>query len=1174
MESSAFLPPQGAPVATETETPPSLPALPPRPIKKSDSLSLLADPLQELCPSLHSIQSLCQLPLSSLPDAKEGFRKRRLEKAILRAASNGDSELLSWVCYIKSKVGTENRCVEMTALEGLDWDNIRDDEGTGPLNLAASSGHAEIVQMLVRNGADVDERDALGWTPLMWATNCSNLPLVSFLLSHGANIEAKSFKGATCEDFILSSTSGRQSSSHTSDLFVPGRSSSSPTSKRPLSPHSSDRQLISDLVFEHQQVIWHEKEFKSNSRNCQRLRSLSSSSSSHNSAADSQAPSSLAALPASTRQSSVTNSSPSKSLHKKNSSLTLRRLIGRTERTQIAEAELRARELAEGRKRALLDVAVMMQVDYSDLLGEPPTTGLGDEAEGIAERRARRRKVRPDSGKPFRSDLASGCGAVEVGGDPLSMEFDFDNVRPDQMLVLGANEVIPLLHRIISDATPIRAPWVVRSKPANILFLCVRYACSLPDEDLLEELVFGAVDAIEVNLYAHPTEMTFLAYWLYNGMLLLHYLQRDKTLSSSSAMQDYQSLLAELINEVFVFVIRDIERRIDKVLDAAILQHNPIPDFDDVRFEGEWSFMKTLTGSVKRASMSAHASPSSKRPLSQYFATEAAATATTTSSSSPKLPSTPLSRKNNERPNSTATPTRSMMAELRESSHDASASDLLAKPVPRTITLLLTSTLHILQLYEVNPSIIVQALSQVFYWVGCELFNRVISQRRYLCKSKAMQIRLNISALEDWVKTNALPLSIVNQHLSKLNQLISWLLCQSSLTEFDGMIATMQGLKALNPTQLKKVVKDYRYEVGESRIHPDCLAYLDQLQVDWDNRIEQERIESCKEENRDRFGHARHGTATQTYPGGRQGTAEGQEEEGEETLDDADHLSPDDTMDDTGMPPIQDARQKQKDDVRARTTQRAIDQLFETGQSMTSYTPPATTSSSAGEGQNVLLNSRDMLPFALPSQTHALIVSPGDAFGFGRGHFMGTGTPSLKSVRTESLLGLSSLPSSPALRSAASSESSSIASSARLSTTSSMNSGGGNSVPNTTINRLYPQGKGLTAGSYWQPVPLLPEDTLEEIQALMRKVEEEIFINGINNSRKTSTSVDTNLSEAAVASPSISTALLKRSPYFSTTSSFHAPSLARQYSAQSSTTSSSSSPPPPHNTLLPSPSFE
>lgn len=137
------------------------PVLPRRPGQQNaDTIALLVDPLLELCPSLHSIQSLCLLPISSLPSLDESFRTKRLEKAILRAASNGDEELLSWVCYIRTRRKSGDACPEAIAMEGIEWAEMRDDEGSGPLNLAASSGHATIVQLLVQHGADVDERDA------------------------------------------------------------------------------------------------------------------------------------------------------------------------------------------------------------------------------------------------------------------------------------------------------------------------------------------------------------------------------------------------------------------------------------------------------------------------------------------------------------------------------------------------------------------------------------------------------------------------------------------------------------------------------------------------------------------------------------------------------------------------------------------------------------------------------------------------------------------------------------------------------------------------------------------------------------------------------------------------------------------------------------------------------
>ena len=59
-----------------------------------------------------------------------------------------------------------------------------------------------------------------------------------------------------------------------------------------------------------------------------------------------------------------------------------------------------------------------------------------------------------------------------------------------------------------------------------------------------------------------------------------------------------------------------------------------------------------------------------------------------------------------------------------------------------------------LDLYDIHSVITAQITSQLLYWLGAELFNRVLSNRKYLARTKAMQIRMNISILEDWARTN------------------------------------------------------------------------------------------------------------------------------------------------------------------------------------------------------------------------------------------------------------------------------------------------------------------------------------------------------------------------------------------------------------------------------------
>lgn len=1007
----------------------------------SSALDALLDPLQELCPSLETLQALCQfqpVPFSSEQAAAHGeqhHRLQRISRAILRAASSGDMGLLNWICPLmsmpagslgaasSSSASPFTRSAVAPALAELTWAEIRDEDGAGPVNLAASSGYPEAVRLLVRHGADVNERDGSGWTPLMWAVNCANLPLVSFLLSHGADIEATTNKGATCEDFILAATpdaaasslDSRRTSIASQTQDTRRTSQTSRTSTSSADAVSSDRSLIADLVFEHRQAVQKERD----ERESEALPPDFPASMSIGSSTDGSSFKS-----ASIRQHSRASST---AVH--------RRLMGRAERTQLAEKQLRARELAEGRRRALLDVSVMLDLNYQDILGEEPRRSLGI-----------RKPRRSASQSAQLAGLDKGCGALEVGADPLSSEFDFDHVCADQMLVFGEAQIQALVDHLVQAARPVRAPWVARSRPANVLFLCMRYACSLADEDLLEELVAAFVDAVETAIYAHPMQMTHLAFWLHNSVLLLHYTMRDATLRRFDTGKEFSNVIAELVNEVYMFIIRDTERRIDKVLDGAILDHEAIEGFGDVRYEDEWSFMRTLKGSVKsfgsaQSSPARNGTPERRRPLSQIFATDTTPvqspqTSTSKVGSPHPFPTSasPSKSKNQFAKNAAPSPMSPSQSYLTEPSSDASAANLLAHPSPRTITSLLTSVLHVLQLYEINPAIIVQALSQVFYWVGCELFNRVLLQRRYLSKARAMQIRLSVSALEDWIKTNALPPAIVAHHFAAVHQLVSWVLCQSSLGDFDGLILTMQGLKKLNPAQLRRVVRDYRYEVNEPRMNAECVQYLDQLLHDWERRQalergrrEEEAIAAAAARERSkqakvsaaaeqRSRHGRSGTATQDDPDGWMDEDDVRSEDGDVSMTPEDERAPLDSPLALGDESTATARASLKDDVDddddttsaavAKSSQRAIDSLFLPGRSMMDYVPPTLPPPppSASLADMERLSSRDMLPFALPSTAADLVVSPGDAFGFGRGHFMGTGTPSLKNMRADSLM--------------------------------------------------------------------------------------------------------------------------------------------------------------------------
>jgi hypothetical protein len=350
------------------------------------------------------------------------------------------------------------------------------------------------------------------------------------------------------------------------------------------------------------------------------------------------------------------------------------------------------------------------------------------------------------------------------------------------MFVFQETELDRILDIIITKMTPQRSP-SQKPVPANMIFLSARYAHYHSSPDLLAKLLISAMDKINDVVERHQWDMTILAFWISNATLLLHYLKKDVGLVEATA--EFQAQLAELINEIFILIVRDAERRLDKVLDAAMLDHETIPGFEDITFQNEWKLFKRKV-QIK------------EEPIEKRF-----------------RPPSPKQR---------------------------------AKPAPRNVTSLLSSTLFVLDLYDIHSVITLQIVSQLLYWLGAELFNRIMSNRKYLARTKAMQIRMNVSILEDWARANnrqpehyeageikstgETTMESARKHLAPVIQLLQWLQCFSSLDQDDleALVGTLQQLRRLTPQQLIHAANHYRPEVGEKGLPKSAMKYLQAIQ--------------------------------------------------------------------------------------------------------------------------------------------------------------------------------------------------------------------------------------------------------------------------------------------------------------------------------------------------------
>ncbi|KAL1961594.1 hypothetical protein VTN77DRAFT_1420 [Rasamsonia byssochlamydoides] len=517
--------------------------------------------------------------------------------------------------------------------------------------------------------------------------------------------------------------------------------------------------------------------------------------------------------------------------------------------------------------------------------------------EEMAENEMRRRMMMEESAINLEVDLSSlGLDEKFDSFDDFEddqQEFVWDRCLNDQMFVFQESELEKILDIIITNMTPQRSP-SQKPVPANLLFLSARYAHYHASPELLEKLLMSAMEKINDVVERHQWDMTILAFWISNATLLLHYLKKDGGLMEATV--EFQLHLAELINEIFILIVRDAERRMNKVLDAAMLDHETIPGLEDVHFQNEWK--------IFRSKSKAKPEPPEKR----------------------FRPPSPKRR---------------------------------AQVSPRNITSLLSSTLFVLDLYDVHSVITTQIISQLLYWLGAELFNRIMLTKKYLARTKAMQIRMNISVIEDWARQNnrhpehyengsmtttgESTVESARKHLAPVIQLLQWLQCFSSLgDDTEALVTTLLQLQQLTPTQLLQAVKSYRAEVGEKGLSKSAMKFLIDLQHDPDLLYRtQQQLESAKAASAAASEQADVPPAT---PGG-------------------------------DAPGEKDDRSSA---IQSPTTPRATSSSFNAATSPPSTTSPQPTAPSGPE--SYLLDPSMTLPFSLPTSTD-MLISYGAGFG-------------------------------------------------------------------------------------------------------------------------------------------------------------------------------------------------
>ncbi|KAJ1729010.1 hypothetical protein LPJ61_003731 [Coemansia biformis] len=753
-----------------------------------------------------------------ISSAKLGNDRKRelLSQHFARTASNGNAPALERM---------------WEACLGQQWVDIdyRDDQGSTPLICASCFGHTRVAELLLEYGANVNSQDNSGWTALMWATTNHNQNLVRVLLEHGASSSAKTARGHTA--FNIASSNLSSGSDSEGCRRSPGAGESGSARSGAGSRMSNDNDALS------------------------------------------------VSSPRSMEHSAM--GTPSRHTHGRDAFVAGQSVLSMLQASS-ARAGTKAPEMPAGGSGLL---SPTRSADGSRLAGEGLglTLGYGDECgPGLP------------AGDTADTVAGGGIGGLVGGMDGLGIDegdgapqtFDWDSLQLDQMYVISPATVPQFLHAVVKEIRPTR--WLRREVQrehrfvaASMIFLAARFAHHLGTADFLESFLADALAAIIHEVQTRKSDPVGLAFWMGNIHALIYFFKRDSTLVQITS--DAQGRMSECLHDAYGLLVRAVEAELEPLIDTALLAYEAMPEmFGDVKFEsdkGQRLSMFFFGGQADSARKSADGRPlrrsqvtlkpgRPRRSSILAIAPKPAGPATAVGEAPAWISAVQYAHGRAADMNGPVPATAAAAATKRASSGDTYVSDrpsgdhthpvtaLFCTPSPRTVTFMLERLLDLLQMCEIHPSIVWGVIQQLFCYLGHESFNRVLTTREFCSRSRAMQIRMNLSQLSEWVRQSAGRLPVPHQsdaaadgaasprkavgaqtaeallyraHFDPLVELVELLQCLTHLPDLAEFFETTAKMKHLNVLQQETAAMNYRYEVQETRIAPDIAEYLESV---------------------------------------------------------------------------------------------------------------------------------------------------------------------------------------------------------------------------------------------------------------------------------------------------------------------------------------------------------
>nr|XP_061825669.1 unconventional myosin-Vc-like isoform X1 [Nerophis lumbriciformis] len=336
------------------------------------------------------------------------------------------------------------------------------------------------------------------------------------------------------------------------------------------------------------------------------------------------------------------------------------------------------------------------------------------------------------------------------------------------MLEYKKEDQSKLIQNLILDLKPNGvAVNMIPVLPAYILFMCVRHADYMNDEEKLMSLMNAIISNVKRFTMTHQNDLVSLSFWLCNMYQLLNCLKQysgDEEFSKQSTprqvknclqnfdLSDHRQVVSDLAICIYHQFITTMENALATAIVPAMLEHESLQGI----------FNTKPTGFRKHSS------------------------------------------KNND---DTEMCTVSFIIERLSRFHT------------------------IMSHHSMDANLIKQVVKQLLFYIGATTVNHLLLSKNMCSCSRGMQIRCNISYLEEWLQEKELLSSI--DTLQPLTQ-AAWLLQVSKTTDDDAK-AIVEKCTELNMVQIVKILNSYTPIDGyEKRVASSFVRKVQSLRQDHD----------------------------------------------------------------------------------------------------------------------------------------------------------------------------------------------------------------------------------------------------------------------------------------------------------------------------------------------------